>query len=57
MTTKKLDKKGYYCCICDDLITKYQLDLKCCEIKVNGKYKLICDDCAKEIAIQIVGNY
>jgi hypothetical protein len=48
--------RGYYCDLCNSKIAKYQLDLKCCEIKVKGEYKLICDDCAKEIAKQLIEN-
>jgi len=49
--------KGFYCDICSGFITKYQLDLKACEIKVVGGYKLICDECAKKIALYVVEEF
>ena len=51
------NEKGYFCCICNNLITKYQMDLKCCEIKRNGYNQLICDDCAKDIALYVVEEF
>jgi hypothetical protein len=55
ITIKTLaEKKGYYCDLCNQIIAKYQMDLDCCEIKVSGGYKLICDACAKEIALQLI---
>jgi len=54
--TMKNDK-GFYCDICSGFITKYQLDLKACEIKVVGGYKLICDECAKKIALYVVEEF
>ena len=51
------NNKGYYCDLCDEFITKYQLDLKCCEIKIKGGYKLICDECSKKIALYVVEEF
>ena len=48
---------GYGCELCRKLICKYWKDLgDTIEIKVSnkGKYKLICDDCAKKIAKQLI---
>ena len=53
--TEKL--KGYYCNLCGELICKYQMDLKCCEIKTKEGFKLICDDCAEKIAEYVVGEF
>lgn len=53
---KKEKQKGYYCDLCYQFITKYQLDLKCCEIKTKEGHRLICDDCAKKIALYVVGE-
>jgi len=51
------NKKGYFCDICGEIITKYQLDLHCCGIIVQGKFKLICDDCAKKVALYVVEEF
>lgn len=50
-------EKGYYCDLCEELITKWQLDLKCCEIKTSKGYKLICNDCSKKIAMYVVEEF
>jgi hypothetical protein len=48
---------GYFCDLCKELITKYRLDLKCCEIKTSEGYKLICDGCSKKIALYVVEEF
>ena len=48
---------GFYCDLCSGFITKYQLDLKCCEIKTSEGNKLICDDCSKKIALYVVEEF
>ena len=48
---KKTKTKGLFCCICDELIVKYQLDLGdtvCLDIK--GKWRYVCEDCSYKIA-------
>jgi len=56
-TQKAETKKGYYCSLCKEFICKYQMDLKCCEIKIKEGNKLICDDCAKKIAEYVVEEF
>ena len=56
-TQKTETKKGYYCSLCKEFNCKYQMDLKCCEIKTKEEYKLICDDCAKKIAEYVVEEF
>jgi hypothetical protein len=56
-TQKTESKKGYYCSLCKEFICKYQMDLKCCEIKTKEENKLICDDCAKKIANYVVEEF
>ena len=45
------------CCICGQTTVKYEMDAEdtvCLEIR--GKLKWVCDDCAKEIAIQRISR-
>lgn len=51
------NEKGYHCDLCGGFIIKYQMDLKCCEVKVRGNDKLVCDDCAGKIAEYVVGEF
>jgi hypothetical protein len=55
--TELKKEKGYYCNLCLNKICKYQMDLKCCEIKIKEGYKLICDECAKKIAEYVIGEF
>jgi hypothetical protein len=52
---KKQD--GFYCNLCYGFITKYQMDLKCCEVMSKLGIMLICDDCAKKIALYVVEEF
>ena len=48
---------NYYCCICGELITKYQLDLEdTVSLKIKKDWKYICDDCSYKIAEQRISR-
>jgi len=49
------DLKEHYCELCKEIICKYELDLNACG-GIRIKDKLICEDCAKEIARIIINN-
>ena len=43
------------CCICEDDITKYEMGLgDTIFVEFQDKNKYICDDCAREIAKQLI---
>ena len=46
-----------YCCICEEMICKYRMDLRPCggmQFHYNEKEKFICERCAKEIAKELI---
>ena len=56
ITSLKDGKGNNYiiCCLCDKLITKYAMDLIACGGIYYKKDKIICEDCAKWIAKQLI---
>lgn len=46
--------KGIYCDLCENFIIKYELDLPRCGVTYIED-KIICCECSKEIAKQLIG--
>lgn len=51
------EKKGYYCCICNNMIVRYGLDLEdTVGLDIQGEAKYVCDACSYKIAKQRIGR-
>lgn len=42
------------CCLCEKVICKYRMDVTACGGVYHSKDKIICEDCAKYVAKELI---
>lgn len=56
---QKENEKGIYCCVCKELICKYEMDFNACggvNITFENSGGDVCLDCAKLIAEEVISR-